>query len=111
MTYRMAGELKKPIDIIVDGKLLRQVYRIFGNDEYGYVYSFTSNGKRYRTSTPLWHKGHEQYKRNDMPKLNDIMQVRYIEGNVTIRQYEGAGYYKVTDEKGQSSSVHMLAFK
>lgn len=111
MTYRMAGELKKPIDLIVDGKVLRQVYRIFGNDEYGYVYSFISNGKRYRTSTPLWHKGHEQHKRNDMPKLNDIMQVRYIEGNVTIRQYEGAGYYKVTDEKGQSSSVHMLAFK
>ena len=111
MAFQLLGTMKKPVDIMVENRWLRQVTRIIGNDEYGFLFYYSQHGKRIRTAEPLWHIGHEKHKRNDMPRLSSIQQVRYIVGDVIVNRYDGFGYYTVTDREGHRYCVHMHAFK
>lgn len=109
-SFRLYGELKKPIDIQVEDKVIPQVYRIFGNKEWGFVYDFIKDNKKFRTGEPLWPNELMKYKRNDMPKLGSQVYLRWKkEVAQTIELYIGHGYYRMRDSQGIRTEAHIYA--
>lgn len=109
MTFKLIGTLKKPIDIVIDNRTLHNVTRIIGNDEWGFLFEYSQHGKRYRTAEPYWHKGHEQHKRNDLPRLGSTVKSRQDNKIYIIQSYSGHGYYKLRDEQGMVITQHYYA--
>lgn len=108
--FRLIGELKKPIDIQVEDKTIKQVVRILGDKEWGFVYEFIKDNKRFRTGEPLWHNEFYKNKRNDMPKLGSKVGLKWQKQPVQIIElYLGHGYYLMRDEQGQKTKAHFHA--
>ena len=107
---RLIGELKKPIDITVNGKQIPQVTRINGDKEWGFVYQFRKDNKIHRTCEPLWHDEFSHNKRNDLPRFND-KRVSRTEGEVIIREYFGGGWWTVKTTEGKETKVHFYNLK
>jgi len=110
--FKLIGELKKPIDIQVNGKEIKQVVRILGDKEWGFIYEFLKDNKRFRTGEPLWHNEWSKHKRNDMPKLGAKVRIKWDKQVVqTIELYLGHGYYRVRNEQGQKINAHFHAIQ
>jgi hypothetical protein len=109
MSFALIGSLKKPVDILIDNRTLRNVTRILGDDEWGFVFEFQKDGKRLKTAEPYWHSGHEAHKRNDMPRLGSKVMLRYDKRNMVVQSYSGHGFYKLKDEQGAVISAHFHA--
>lgn len=108
--FRLYGELKKPLDIQVDDKVIRQVCRILGDKEWGFTYEFLKDNKRFRTAEPLWPNEWAAHKRNDMPKLGDTVYLRWMKQVAqTIELYVGHGYYQMRDAQGTKTQAHIYA--
>jgi len=89
---------------------MRNVLRISGNDEWGYVFEYkNNNGKRVRTIEPYWHNDKAKYKRNDLPALGTIVRLRFDNNPHKIMAYVGHGYYQMTDLQGIKSTNHFHA--
>lgn len=101
----LVGQLKHPVDLTVNGKVLQQVTRIRGNIEYGFVYEFQRDGKTQTTCEPLWHNDHAKHKRNDLPRFNERWVSR-TEGVVIIKQFTGGGWWRVKNAQGNVINRH-----
>jgi hypothetical protein len=108
--FKLIGELKKPIDIQVEDRVIREVYRILGDKEWGFIYEFTKDNKKFRTGEPLWPNELIKYKRNDMPKLGSQVRLRWNKQVAQIIElYKGHGYYQLRDSEGQRITAHFHA--
>lgn len=110
MSFPLVGSLKKPIAVTVNNNIMRNVVRITGNDEWGYVYEYMSDkGKRLRTIEPYWHNDKVKHKRNDLPALGTIVRLRFDNNPHKIIAYVGHGYYQMTNLQGIKSTNHFYS--
>lgn len=99
------GWLKQPVDLQVDGKVLRQVVRINGDSRWGFLYEFRQGGKYGKTCEPLWHNEHASRKRNDLPRFNQQVESKR-HGTITIKEFNGFGWWRAVDLQGKEIAVH-----
>lgn len=109
--YLLVGELKNPTDYFFGNRCLENVYRVLGDDKYGYVYHFVNaEGKRQKTVNPLWHDSAKKPKKPKVYSAGERVKIRGSYGSGFIRYYDAYGFYRVRLDSGVESSHHVNSF-